>query len=509
MDTLTKINDMVNSFAWGTFGLLFLLGTGLICTIATRGFQISHLGHWLRRTFGSLAKEGRVVGDVGAMSQLQAFCTALLATIGTGNITGVSTAICIGGPGAVFWMWIAAILGMMIKFCENVLGIYYRRRNSGGAWAGGAMYYLKDGLGSKKGCKKIGSILAVLFSSFAVLASFGIGNVGQINKIILNFESVFFSETDIGTVAGFSGMRLLIGLILMVVGAFIIMGGFRRLSSISEKLVPFMSAVYILGCIIVILLHVTNIPTVFASIFKFALGTKALAGGAAGTAIQATMKTVESGCKRGVFSNEAGLGSSVMAHINSSTREPVQQGMWGIAEVFVDTMVICTMTALVVLGSGYIDLSTGLVAGGIDDTILVARAFGDTLGRGGEVFVVFCITLFAFTSVMGWSFYGARSMEYLFGDVWARVYRVFFILLIVLGAVVEPSLALDISDTFNGLMMIPNLIGILVLLPLVIKILRNYIRRRIKGIDEEPMLSYDEYIQKSAREKMKKEAHLL
>lgn len=503
MDTVIRINDAINSFAWGTFGLVLLLGTGFICTSITGFFQITHLKHWWSKTFGIAGGEGRIINDAGALSQFRAFCTALCATIGTGNIAGVATAICMGGPGAVLWMWVAAFLGMMVKYSENVLGLYYRRRNSEGAWSGGPMYYLEDGLGSIKHCKWIGKVLGVMFCLFTVLASFGIGNMGQINKITINFQTTFLSDVKSELFLGASNVNWLIGFILMVTAAIIILGGFRRLAAVSEKLIPFMSILYILGCIVMMLLNIKSLPQIFSSIFRFALGPDAVKGGIAGTAVQVAFNTIKNGCKRGVFSNEAGLGSSVMVHSNSCAREPVRQGMWGIAEVFLDTMVICTLTAVVVLGSGAIDLETGLVREGVNDATLVARAFGDALGRPGEWFVVLSITLFAFTTVMGWSYYGAKVIEYLLGVGWARFYRLIFIGLIILGAVMESNLAWDISDTFNGLMMIPNLIGIIVQTPLIIRLTKNYVDRRIKGKDIEPLLSYNRDIQAEAARAVK------
>lgn len=499
METVVRINNAVNGFAWGTFGIAMLLGTGLICTVITGFFQITHIKQWFNGTFGIINGKGRIINDAGALSQVRAFCTALCATIGIGNIAGVSTAICVGGTGAVFWMWIAAFLGMMVKYSENVLGIYYRRRNTEGAWSGGPMYYLQDGLGSIKHCRKLGRILGILFCIFTMLASFGIGNMAQINKITINFGEAFLSEVDMGEFLWAPRVNWILGSVLMIAVAFILMGGFRRLAAFSEKLVPFMAIVYMLGCMIVIIMNIKSLPAVFSSIFRFALGPRALAGGASGVVIQNAFNTIKNGCKRGVFSNEAGLGSSVMVHSNSCAREPVKQGFWGIAEVFLDTMVICTMTAIVVLNSGMIDLSTGLVIEGTNDATLVAKSFGESLGRPGEWFVVLCITLFAFTTVMGWSYYGAKVTEYLFGVTCAKIYRVIFVLLIVFGAVMEPNLAWDISDTFNGLMMIPNLIGILSQTPLIVKLTRNYIDRRMKGRrDVAPILSFDPDIQVEA-----------
>ncbi len=506
METVIRINDTLNNFAWGTFWLVLLLGTGLICTLITGFFQLAHLRHWITKTFGIIKKEGREINDAGSLSQFRAFCTALCTTIGTGNIAGVSTAICVGGPGAVLWMWIAAFLGMMVKYSENVLGLYYRRRNSEGAWSGGPMYYLQDGLGSIKHCRSLGKLLGALFCAFTMLASFGIGNMGQINKITINFESAFLSGFHQELFLGVPKVKWMIGVVLMITAAIIILGGFRRLAAVSEKLIPIMSIAYILGCVVVIFFHITSVPAVFSSIFRFALGPDALKGGVAGSAVQLAFNTIKNGCKRGVFSNEAGLGSSVMVHSNTCAREPVRQGMWGIAEVFLDTMVICTLTALVVLGSGAIDLETGLMKEGVNDATLVAKAFRACLGRPGEWFVVLAITLFAFTTVMGWSYYGAKVTEYLFGITVSRLYRLFFIGLIVMGAVMESNLAWDISDTFNGLMMIPNLIGLLTQTPLIILLTRNYIDRKIRNKDIEPMLSYNPDIQREAKRAVEKGA---
>ena len=497
MEQIIRINDTVNQFAWGANALVLLLGTGLICTVITGFFQITHIRHWWTRTLGIINGEGRIINDAGALSQFRTFCTALCATIGTGNIAGVSTAICVGGPGAVLWMWVAAFFGMMVKYSECVLGLYYRRRNPEGAWSGGPMYYLEDGLGSIKHCKKLGKVLGILFCIFTVLASFGIGNMGQINKITINFQSVFLSGNT-GMFLGVPKSNWLIGLFLMFATAVILMGGFRRLASVSEKLIPIMAMIYIIGCIVMISIHYERIPAVFSSIFKYAFGPVALKGGVAGISVRMALETIKNGCKRGVFSNEAGLGSSVMVHSNSCAREPVKQGLWGIAEVFLDTIVICTLTALVVLTSGGVNLKSGLLRSGYNDATIVTVAFGETFGVIGEWFVVIAITLFAFTTVLGWSYYGAKVTEYLFGVSWARVYRSIFVILIVFGAIMESNLAWDISDTFNGLMMIPNLIGIIVQTPLIIKLTRNYVNRRIKGRDIEPILSYDPDIQRDA-----------
>ncbi len=504
-DQLSKINSAINDFVWVRIGLVLLIGVGIIMTCCTKFFQITHFGHWWKETIGSVFKKDSSATkktDKKTISQFQALCTALAATLGTGNIAGVATAIVLGGPGAVFWMWIAAFLGMMTNFSENVLGIYYRRRGKNGEWAGGAMYYLSDGLGSKKNCKTVGRVLAVLFSIFVILASFGIGNMAQVNKITLNMESAFFKNVSLGEVGGISVINILIGIAIMILAGLIIIGGLQRIAAFAERIVPVMAVIYVVGSLIVFFVHIGTVGSMFAAIFKFAFGIKAVAGGAAGVAVS---QVITQGCKRGVFSNEAGLGSSVMVHSASNVKEPVKQGLWGIFEVFFDTIVVCTITAIVVLSSGYIDLETGLPVDGVNDATLVSQAFGNVFGIGGEMFIALAMLLFAFTTVLGWSQYGTKAVEYLFGDRGIKVYRIIFVLMIISGAVMTSSLAWDISDTFNGLMMIPNLIGVVVLAPLVAKITKNYVNRKIKGIDEAPILSYDETIQKEAEEALKNE----
>ena len=499
MNSVASVNDIINSFVWVKIGLVLLIGTGVLTTILTGCFQVSHFKHWMSKTIGGVFKpEAHVKHESGSVSQFQALCTALAATIGTGNIAGVSAAICVGGPGAVFWMWVAAFLGMMTNYSENVLGIYYRRKNREGEWSGGAMYYLKDGLGKITGYEKFGSVLAVLFAAFAILASFGIGNMGQINKITLNLESAFFSGVSASAApGGINPVNLTIGIVLMLVGGFIIIGGLKRIAAVAEKVVPFMALIYVIGALIIMCVHISSIGSMFVSIFRFAFGIKAVAGGATGVAV---MTVVQQGCKRGVFSNEAGLGSSVMVHSNSNVKEPVKQGLWGIFEVFADTFIVCTMTAIVVLSSGYIDLSTGLAKEGTNDATLVAQAFGNVFGKPGQWFVAIAVLLFAFTTVLGWSHYGSKAVEYLFGITGVKIYRVIFVLMMVSGAVMTSSLAWDISDTFNGLMMIPNLIGVVALTPVVVRITRNYIARKLDGKDEEPVLSYFPEIQAEAAE---------
>ena len=493
IDSLTKFNDTLNNFIWVKIGLIILIGTGILTTCCTKFFQISHLGHWWKNTIGSLFDREVLAHsrEKGAISPFQALCTALAATVGTGNIAGVAAAICIGGAGAVFWMWFAAFFGMMTNYSENVLGIYFRRKNNGGEWSGGAMYYLKDGLGRKKHCKALGSVLAVLFSLFAILASFGIGNMGQVNKIVTNIESAFRIEALSGVVlyGNITLYALIIGIVLMILTSLIVIGGLERIAAFAEKVVPFMVVLFVLGSLVIIGKNYINILPAFRAIFVNAFKPISAIGGGIGVLVSTV---ITQGFKRGVFSNEAGLGSSVMVHSNSNVKEPVAQGMWGIFEVFADTMVVCTMTALVVLTSGIYDMTTGTLAEGVTDATLVATAFNSvfTFGNIGQKFIAIVMFLFAFTTVLGWSHYGTKAVEYLFGRRGVMVYKVIFVIMILSGGLMTSSLAWDISDTFNGLMMIPNLIGVISLCPLVIKITSNYVSRVIKGKDIKPLLSY-------------------
>ncbi len=497
VEKITEVNNAINGWIWTDFGLYLLLAVGVIMTVVTGVFQITHLRHWWTKTIVSVFKKDNTATkktDKKSITQFQALCTALAATVGTGNIAGVAAAICIGGPGAVLWMWVAAFLGMMTNYSENVLGIFYRRKNKDGEWSGGAMYYLKDGVGKMKGLKWPASILAVLFAFFAILASFGIGNMGQVNKIVANMESAFFSSLT-WEMAGINMINLCIGLALLVLGGLIIIGGLQRIATVAERVVPFMACAYIVLGLVAVGINYDLIVPAFKSIFTHALGVEALVGGATGSALKLV---IVQGCKRGVFSNEAGLGSSVMVHSSSNVKEPVKQGMWGIFEVFFDTMVVCTMTALIALTSGMINLETGVVNAGVEDSTLIGNAFGNVFGQPGEWFVAIAMLLFAFTTVLGWSQYGSKAVEYLFGEKAVKVYKVIFVLMIVSGAVMTSSLAWDISDTFNGLMMLPNLIAVVLLSPLVFKITRNYIDRKIKGKDVKPIYSFDPEIQAAA-----------
>lgn len=482
---ITAINDVVNGVVWGWPALILLGGVGVTMTIATKFFQVSHFKHWWKETIGAIFKDKNVTSHTkdASISQFQSLCTALAATVGTGNIVGVASAIAVGGPGAVFWMWLIAFFGMMTNYSENVLGILYRRKDKNGEWHGGAMYYLKDGLGSYKGFKEVGNILAILFSLFCLLASFGIGNMSQVNSMVSN---VVTAGKDLGLIIP----PIYVGIFLFITVGLVVIGGLKRVAAITEKVVPFMVVLYILGTFVIIGKNIVSIPAIFASIFKCAFSIKAFAGGGLGAGLLIAMKQ---GFKRGVFSNEAGLGSSVMVHSSSNVKEPVKQGMWGIFEVFSDTIIVCTLTALTLLSSGAIDLETGLLTE-VGETVgassLMSYAFSNQFGVIGSVFIALAILLFAYSTVLGWSHYGATACQYLFGDLYVQFYRIIFCGIVLAGSVMKAQLAWDISDTFNGLMMLPNLIGVLALSPIVAKCTKNYIDRKLLGkTNEEPMLT--------------------
>ncbi|MDY2912745.1 MAG: alanine/glycine:cation symporter family protein [Agathobacter sp.] len=488
--TVAHVNDVINNFVWVKIGLILLLGTGIIMTCLTGFFQVSHFRHWWKHTIGELfnkESDSKDKSDKHNISQFQSLCTALAATVGVGNIAGVASAIVAGGAGSIFWMWIAAFFGMMTNYSENVLGIYYRRKNERGEWCGGPMYYLRDGLGRHKNCKTLGAVLAVAFCIFCLFASFGIGNLSQNNTIAVNLNAAFNVPTWVT------------GIGIVIVAALVIIGGIKRIAAVTEKIVPFMVALYMVGALVIFFSNIQSAGLVFKSIFGCAFGIKAVEGGFVGVTVKSVITW---GFKRGVFSNEAGLGSSVMVHSCSNVREPVRQGMWGIFEVFADTIVVCTLTAFVILSSGVVDPATGtvLVTGAdgvaLEKTALVGAAFSTVFGKFGTGFIAIAVMLFAFSTTLGWSVYGSKAWEYLFGRKSVIGYKIFFVLMCFVGPQLTSSLAWDISDTFNGMMMIPNLIGVLVLSPEVYKITRNYIARHIHGKEEKPILSSFEDVQK-------------
>lgn len=600
IDTVAKVNGAVNGVVWGIPMLILIIGTGIYMSVRTGFFQITRIKTWANETFLAIFKKKSVTktDEKKAITQFQALSTALAATIGTGNIAGVATAVCIGGPGAVFWMWISALFGMMTSFSENVLGIFFRKKNEHGEWSGGAMYYLEEGLKEKKGLRHIAKPLSVMFAIFCVLASFGIGNMAQSNSI----SSAMQSNFNIPTVVT--------GVVLAVIAALVVLGGIKRIAMVTEKLVPFMAIFYIAGCLIIFVMNFRHIPYVFSSIFKSAFSFSAVAGGVGGYIIK---RAVTMGFKRGVFSNEAGLGSSVMVNCASDVKEPVIQGMWGIFEVFFDTIIVCTLTAFVILSSpansvsfeealnnvstqpqyftiNYTDGETNLIDSDINPKYIVASndaaegtyteysaktvygqefpvkilnsdnvsgendftfanvmelkgiqakdangnhltnengdpiidsveitevngvplvtyAFSQRLGSVSGKILAIAILLFAFSTTLGWSFYGTKALEYLLGTKATIVYKIIFVLFIVVGCTMKLGLAWDISDTFNGLMALPNLIGILSLSGIVVAITKNYIHRRIKKDDVGalPMISAYSDIHEEQHEKLKAE----
>ncbi len=460
---IERANTAVNNVVWGIPMLVLLLATGIYLTVGTGFFQVRRFGYVMKNTIGSMFrnKSTRKTDAHGAISQFQALATALAATVGTGNIVGVVTAIAAGGPGAVFWMWVSAFFGMMTKFAEIVLGVYFRHKNEKGEWVGGPMYYIEKGLRQKW--------LAVAFSIFCLFASFGIGSIAQVNGIAGAMTNSFHIPNYIT------------GIVVCVLTAIIVFGGMKRMVAVTEKFVPFMAILYIGGALTVILTNVGNLGDAFKSIFEGAFQLRAVGGGAAGYVIARAMRY---GFARGVFSNEAGLGSSVMVHSCSDVKEPVQQGLWGIFEVFFDTIIICSLTALTVLCTG-----AHTVAGleGINVTIY---AFESVLGRFGGYLVSIGLVLFAFSTLLGWTVYGSRAAEYLGGRRFVRVYEIVFLGTVFLGSVSSVQLVWDLSDTFNGLMALPNLVGVLLLSPLVFRITKNYVRRVFKGEQISPLLSY-------------------
>ena len=455
MELIVKVNSFLNGIVMGWPGMILLVGTGVYYTFRCGGGQFKWFGYIMKNTIGKIF-EKKEAGE-GAVTPFQAVCTALAATVGTGNIAGVTGAIALGGPGAVFWMWISALFGMCTKFAEVTLAIHFRERNDKGDWVGGPMYYISKGLG--KNWKWLGS----LFALFGMLAAFGIGNMTQINSIVTSISGTINSFTPINV----NTANLIIGIIVAIFCAIVLIGGLKRIGQVTEKLVPFMAVIYILSALIIFFAHIGNIGNVLRSIFVGAFTPSAVVGGAAGITISAAVKR---GVGRGVFSNEAGLGSAPIAHAAADTDSAVRQGCFGVFEVFADTIVICTLTAFAVLMSGT-PINFGQAAG----ADLTIAAFGTTFGRVGGIIISVGLTLFATSTILSWCLYGTRCAEFLFKTTKIiKPYQVIFCLVIILGAVTELSLVWDIADTLNGLMAIPNLVGLLGLSPIVIKLTREY-----------------------------------
>ncbi|MBR1453789.1 MAG: sodium:alanine symporter family protein [Lachnospiraceae bacterium] len=594
IETVASVNGKINGIVWGVPMLVLILGVGIYYSIRTKFFQITHAKDVYENTVkGIISRKEKNIKKKNVLSQFQALSTALASTIGTGNIAGVSTAIVVGGPGSIFWMWICAIFGMGTHFAEIILGIYYRNYDKENGYSGGPMYYLDNGVGTELGLKKIGKLLAVLFAIFTFIASFGTGNMTQINSIAEALKSNFGVPT------------LYVGVVLAAIAGLIIFGGVTRIGKVAENIVPFMAIFYILVGTIIVIMNIRNVPEVFKAIFGGAFSMKAIAGGSLGYVLKRAMTF---GFKRGAFSNEAGLGSSVIAHSASTETEPVKQGLWGIFEVFFDTIIVCTFTSFIILsstlkapslnnafqdlkmeetivciddlvkddrgevllvdnnfyqmpikldmsgnaplyeekpndGKDYIEINSygkkyfvetleekdttdnsyffgnvlrikaiplyhtnneilyhddgspiidSLHIENINGVSLVTLAVSNKLSHIAGKILAIAVTLFAFTTVLGWSYYGTKNVEYLFGKVGTYIYKVLYVIFIVVGATMNLNLAWDIADTFNGLMALPNLIGVLLLSGTVLKIIKNYYERK-KGADIAPMVSYKEW----------------
>ena len=460
VDFITKLNKTINGFVWGIPMMILILGVGVYLSIRCGFPQFRHFVHIIKNTLGKAFE--KTEKKEGSVSPFKAMCTALAASIGTGNIAGVSGAIAIGGPGAVFWMWISALVGMCTKFAEVTLSIRFRERNQKGDWVGGPMYYITNGLG------KNWKWLASLFAVFGALAAFGIGNMTQINTIASTINTAISNFIDTTTEQQ-TTIALVIAIICAIICAFVLLGGIQRLADVCSLLVPVMAVIYIVASLVVIIVNITSVPEAFSAIIRGAFNPSSVAGGLAGIGIKTA---ITKGVGRGIFSNEAGLGSAPIAHAAADVDHPVKQGIYGVFEVFMDTIIVCTMTALVVLlGVGVQNIEYGNDIG----ANLTIKGFESVFGGGiPGVAIAICLTMFALSTVLTWALYGTRCIEYLFGFKASKVYQVIFCLFACIAGTVELKLAWDIADTLNGLMAIPNLIAVALLSPTVIKLSKEY-----------------------------------
>lgn len=462
LNTIERINNMINGFVWGVPAMVCIIGVGLLLSIRTGFLQIRHFPYAIKTTLGRIFKK-KEASD-GAITPFQAVCTALAATVGTGNIAGVAGAIAIGGPGAVFWMWISALLGMCTKFAEVTLAVHFREKNAEGDYVGGPMYYIKNGL------PKRWHFLAYLFAGFGVLTVFGTGNATQVNTITTAVNSALRSYNLIPETA-IKTSSLIIGIIIAALVAMVLLGGVKRIGKVAEKLVPFMAVLYVILALGVVLLNIDRVPAVFYSIFYGAFNPSAVTGGVVGTLILSMQK----GVSRGIFSNEAGLGTGSIAHACADTQKPVKQGFFGVFEVFADTIVICTLTALTILCSG-VTINFGVAAG----AELTISGFTATYGNWVSLFTAVAMCCFAFSTILGWGLYGARCIEFIFSPKVIRPFMVVYSFVSILGATVDLGLLWSIADTFNGLMAIPNLIGLFLLSGTVVKLVKEYQAKEMK-----------------------------
>ncbi len=455
LDWIINVNTALNNFIWGLPAMICIIGAGLWLTIRTRAIQVRKFGTAMNNTLGRVF-EKKTAKD-GSISPFQAVCTALAGTVGTGNIAGVAGAVAIGGPGAVFWMWCSAFLGMCTKFSEVVLAIHFREKNAQGEYIGGPMYYIKNGLGAKW------KWLASLYALFGVLTVFGTGNATQVNTIVSSIDTALtsFNLIDADQV---SVMKLMIGIIIALLVSVVLLGGIKRIGQVTEKLVPFMALLYIVLSVGVILLNIQNIPHVFRMIFEGAFSPRAVTGGLVGSLFISLKK----GVSRGIFSNEAGLGTGSIAHACSDTDDAVQQGYFGIFEVFMDTIVICTLTALVILCSG-VPVAYGQAAG----AELTISGFIATYGNWVSIFTAVSMCCFAFSTIISWGLYGSRCVEFILTSKAVKPFLVVYSLVSIVGATIDLGLLWDIAETFNGMMAIPNLVALFLLSGVVVKLVKG------------------------------------
>lgn len=456
LNAIETINTAVNNFIWGVPAMVCIIGVGLYLSIRTGFLQIRKFPYAIRTTIGRMFRK-KDASD-GAITPFQAVCTALAATVGTGNIAGVAGALAIGGPGAVFWMWVSALLGMCTKFSEVTLAVQFRETNADGELVGGPMYYIKNGL------PKCWHWLAYLFAAFGVLTVFGTGNATQVNTITTAINSAL-TNYDLLKPDQISTSNLIIGIVITIMIAMILLGGIKRIGQVTEKLVPFMALLYIVLALGVILLNLHVVPSVFASIIEGAFHPSAVTGGVVGSLFLSMKK----GVSRGIFSNEAGLGTGSIAHACADTRKPVKQGMFGIFEVFTDTILICTLTALVILCS-QVSIPYGQAAG----AELTIQGFTATYGNWVSIFTAVAMCCFAFSTILGWGLYGARCIEFLFSSKVTKPFMVVYSLVAILGATADLGLMWNIAETFNGLMAIPNLIALFLLSGTIVKLTKAY-----------------------------------
>lgn len=444
VEKIASINQVVNGFIWGVPAMICIIGVGLLLSVRTRFIQIRKFGVAMKNTVGKIFDKTQAKD--GSMSPFQAVCTALAGTVGTGNIAGVAGAIALGGPGAIFWMWCSAFLGMCTKFSEVTLAIHFREKNSNGEYVGGPMYYIKNGLSKKW------YFLAVLYAVFGVLTVFGTGNATQVNTIVASINSALMSFHIIDGTN--DKANLIFGIFIAALVAMVLLGGIKRIGQVTEKLVPFMAVLYVILAFGVIIMNIEHVPAVFSEIFSGAFSPRAATGGVIGSMFLSMKK----GVSRGIFSNEAGLGTGSIAHACADTDNAVHQGMFGIFEVFIDTIIICTLTGLVVLLA-----APGITYGQAAGAELTISGFTSTYGSWVSIFTAVAMCCFAFSTIIGWGLYGSRCIEFLGGEKLVRPFLVIYSFVSIVGATINLGLLWDIADTFNGLMAVPNLISLLML----------------------------------------------